>query len=794
MGKNHLRFAWRTLNRHPATTAINVLGLALGLCACIAIYTITRYEFSFDDFHPDKDRIYRVGAKVSENFGTQQFASEFYVETIPPPAPGHIRTDIPGVETVAPLYRYNDTAIITTNDYFDVLPYDWLAGNKKTALKNPGSIVLTASQARKRFGKLSPDAIIGQPLTLDDSLHLQVTGIVKDWTGNTDFTKTQFISYSTIAHTFLRNQIHPDDWAPNPNNPWPWTLIKIGPHSDPAQIAKQVAGIRDRHDKSAAGGLSNVIRLDLVLQPLADIHFNEAYSHDGLRKAHRPALYGLMGIAAFILLLAIVNFINLSTAHSLRRAKEIGVRKVLGGSKNQLTFRFLTETALTTTLAALLGMALVRPVLHLFRSYLFEGIQFHPLSIPTLLFTVTVIVITTLLAGFYPARVLASYNPATTLKNNPKDRHGAVRKGLIVFQFAISGIFIIGSITASRQIHFMLDADMGFATDAVITVNAFNATPGQLHQFAQKARQLPGVTEYTLQSYAPAGSATVERPVRLDGQEKTNMFVRLQGADENFVPFYHLKLLAGRNLSPGDSLNGFLINATYCRGLGFKHPADAIGHSLNIVDQPTWPIVGVIADYHENSLHDAIIPLLIGHWSTFENTVALRLANIPQTLPRLEPIWKTIVPDQSFDYTFLDASIAKLYQQDQRLGWLVQAATAIAIFISCIGLIGLAAFTAEQRKKEIAIRKVLGAGISNIMLLLTKEFVLLLTIAFGIATPLAAYALHRWLENYAYRTTLSVSIFALAAVTLLGITGLTVAARVIKAARQNPIENLRLPD
>ncbi|HVU95211.1 MAG TPA: ABC transporter permease [Puia sp.] len=794
MDKNHLQFAWRTLTRHPATTAINILGLALGLCACIAIYTITHYEFSFDDFHPDRQRIYRVGGKVSQNFGTQKFASEFFVEHIPPPAPGHIRADIPGIETVAPAYRYNDTAILTTNDYFDILQYDWLAGNKKTALTTPGSIVLTESQALKLFGRQTPDAVIGKPLTLDDSLHLQVTGILKDWTGNTDFPQTEFISFSTIAHTFLHNRFHPDNWAPGPNNPWPVTLVKIKPHSDPVKIQKQIAGIRGRYDKAATGGLSNIIRLDLILQPLADIHFNEAYSHDGLRKAHRPALYGLIGIAAFILLLAIVNFINLSTAHSLRRTKEIGVRKVLGGSKNQLTLRFLTETALITTLAALLGMALVQPVLHLFRSYLFEGIRFHPLSTQTLLFTITVITTTTLLAGFYPARVLASYNPATTLKNNPKDRHGSIRKGLIVFQFVISGIFIIGSITASRQIHYMLDADMGFATDAVVTVNAFSATPGELHQFAQKAAQLPDVTGWTLQSYAPAGSATVERPVRLDGQERTNMFVRLQGADENFLPFYHLKLLAGHNLSPSDSLNGFLINATYCRGLGFKNPADAIGHSLNIVDQPSWPIVGVIADYHENSLHDAIVPLLIGHWSTFENTIALHLANILQTLPRLGSTWESIVKNQPFSYTFLDESIAKLYQQDQRLGWLVQAATAIAIFISCIGLIGLAAFTAEQRKKEIAIRKVLGAGISNIILLLTKEFVLLLTIAFGIAIPIAAYGLHRWLENYAYRTTLSVSIFALAAITLLGITGLTVAARVIKAARQNPVENLRSPD
>lgn len=798
MGKNHLQFAWRTLTRQPATTAINVLGLALGLCACIAIYTITHYEFSFDDFHPGKSRIYRVGGKLSQNMSSQQFASAIYTENIPSPAPDFIRTDIPGIEAVAAAWRFNDTAIITTNDYFDILPHEWLAGNKKTALTAPGSIVLTETEALKHFGHLTPDAIIGKPLTLDDSLHLQVTGIIKDWTGNTDFKQTQFISFSTVAHTFLSSKIHPDNWQPGPVNPWPTTLIKIKPQSDPAKIEAQVAAIMPRHHPDATGNLRNIIRLDLLLQPLADIHFNEAYAHDGLRKAHRPALYGLMGLAAFILLLAIVNFINLSTAHAIRRAKEIGVRKVLGGSKTQLTIRFLSETALTTTLAALLGTLLVQPVLHLFRSYLFEGIQFHPLTLQNIIFTFSVIIFTTLLAGFYPARVLAAYKPVTVLKKDPRDQHGLIRKSLIVFQFVISGIFIIGSITAGRQIHFMLDADMGFATNAVVTINDFNAKDGQFRRLAQAAGQLPGVKEFTVQSYAPAGSATVERPVRMDGQERTNMFIRLQGADQNFVPFYHLKLLAGHNLSPGDSTNGFLINAAYCRELGFTHPADAIGHSLNIVDQPSWPIVGVIADYHMNSLHDAIVPLLIGHWPSFENSLGFRLAandapanNVPQTLSKLESTWKIIAPGQPFNYTFLDESIAKLYQQDQRLGWLVQAATSIAIFISCIGLIGLAAFTAEQRKKEIAIRKVLGAGISNIMLLLTKDFLLLLAIAFAIATPIAAWALHKWLENYTYRTTLSVSIFMLAAIALLSITGLTVATRVIAAARQNPVENLR---
>ena len=786
MGKNHLQFAWRTLTRHPATTAINILGLGLGLCACIAIYTITHYEFSFDDFHPDKNRIYRVAGKAHENFSSSQFASVFYIEDIPPPAPDRIRADIAAIGTVAKYYPYNDATIITTGDYFDILQYDWLAGNKKTALDAPGSIVLTESQALKQFGRQTPEAWLGKTLTIDDSLHLQVTGILKDWKGNTDFPQTQFISFPTIHHSFLSNRYFPDNWQADRHNPWIRALIKMKPRSDPKQAEKQVAAILPRYHP-----VDTVqIHVELVLQPLNDIHFNEAYFHDGIRKAHLPALYGLMGAAAFILLLAIVNFINLATAQTLRRAKETGIRKVLGGSETQLMLRFLAEAALITVIAAILAITLVQPILHLFHAYLPDGVEFHPFTFQTLLFSAVVITLTTLAAGLYPARLLASQSPVTHQIQSPGYHRSTFRQTLIVFQFTISTLFIIGSITASRQLNFMLDADLGFATNAVVTINNYNATQSHLRHFAEKARQLPGVSGLTLQSYAPAGAATIEQPIRLDGKKQTDLWVKLQGADQNFVPFYHLKLLAGHDLPAGDSLNGFLINATYCHTLGFTQPANAIGHSLSIDGQPAWPIVGVIADFHESSLHDPIIPVLIGHLTNIENSIAIRLANA-NALETLKTTWDSSIPNQPFSYTFLDESIRRLYESDRQLGWLVRAATAIAIFISCMGLIGLATFTAEQRKKEIAIRKVLGAGIADIMLLLTKDFLLLLVIAFTIAIPLAAYALHKWLQNFAYRTPLSAPIFALAGLTLLGITLLTIATRVIKAARQNPVSELR---
>ncbi|HXB06129.1 MAG TPA: ABC transporter permease, partial [Puia sp.] len=263
MLENHLRYAWRTLTRHRTTTLINILGLSLGLCACIAIFTITHYEFSFDDFHPDKARIYRLGGRVLENFNSNQFAGVFYTEDIPPPAPDRIRADIPGIETVAPYYLFDNATIIATNDYFHIFRYDWVAGDPATALTGPNAIVLTESQALKRFGRQTPDAWLGKTLTIDDSLHLRVTGILKDWTGNTDFPQTQFISFPTISHSFLNNQYFPDNWQASRDNPWIRALIKIKPRSDPKQTEKQVAAILPRYHP-----VDTVqIHVELVLQP-----------------------------------------------------------------------------------------------------------------------------------------------------------------------------------------------------------------------------------------------------------------------------------------------------------------------------------------------------------------------------------------------------------------------------------------------------------------------------------------------------------------------------------------------
>jgi putative ABC transport system permease protein len=521
-----------------------------------------------------------------------------------------------------------------------------------------------------------------------------------------------------------------------------------------------------------------------VLQPLADIHFNPGYSHDGIRKAQLPVLYALMGVAVFILLLAIVNFINLSTAQSLRRAKETSIRRILGGSRLQLMVRFLTETALITSLAAIAGTLLIRPIFALFHTWLPPDLKFHPFDALTLVFILTLTTITTLLAGIYPARLLTAAKPPSRY---------TVRKTLIVFQFTISLGFIIASIGVSRQLHFMLKADTGFAKDAVLTITDYDAPPEKLHLFAQQAQQTPGIDAVALQGHAPAGQAIIEFPIQLDGRKEKETLVAYQEADPHFLSFYHIPLLAGRNFLAGDSTREVMINDTYRRSLGFTQPAQALGHYVTWIGR-IHPIVAVIPDFHSGSFRDPIVPLLLANEPQYQQSVALRVTDPKTNLPRLKTTWQSIFPDKPFQYSWLDESLQKLYQSETQLAWLVHAATAITIFISCMGLLGLILYIVEKRKKEISIRKVLGAGVADIIVLLNKEFVLLIGIALLIAAPIARLALQRWLRDFAFHTTLPWWIFAQAGIAALAIAVSTISIRVLKAAFANPTENLKSPD
>ncbi|HLZ86094.1 MAG TPA: FtsX-like permease family protein [Puia sp.] len=818
MSDNQFRSALRFLARHKGYTGVNILGLSLGLCACLVIYNIVNYEFSFDRSCPDRDRIYRIGSRIQEDNGNGAL-TEGYGETIPAPAPDALRAGVPLIETLAAYYPYNvsitipqagdqnrpgatgpvrlqptgtnpftGTTILAGKDYFDIFPYTWLAGSPAQSLSRPYSVVLTASRARDYFGDMPPSRYINRELIYDDSLHVRVSGIIRDYEGNTDFPFTDFISFPTISHSFLKDTYRHDQWRFSLGVPGIQAFVKLSRNANPRQTAALFDGLLQRH--IATDAFLRLLKLSMVLQPLGDVHFNEAYDHDGIRKANRPALYGLIGAAVFILLLAIVNFINLSTAQSLQQAKDIGIRRILGATRRRLILRSLTETAILTTLSAIIALAFLRPVMALFRNYLPEGLPFNPFSPANLLFTAGSSVVTTFLAGLYPATSLVRLQSTRTVQPQITQKF-TLRRVLIVFQFSISLLFIIASLVVGRQINYMLDADMGFNTGAVVTITDFDAPPQQLRVFARQAAGIPGVQEYTMQGHSPAGMARMEFPMQLDNRTDNSLEVSLQAGDQRFIPFYHMRLLAGRNLLSGDSLREFIINDTYRKALGFSKPADAIGHTLTWQGK-TLPIVGVVADFHTSSLHTPIPALTIARVANLDNSLGLRITlSNHQTLPRLETLWKSLLPDQPFTYTFLDDSIARLYKRDQQLSWLVGISTVVTIFVSCIGLLGLTLFVVERKKKEISIRKVLGAGIADIVFLLNKEFMVLVGIALVVASPVAFLGMHRWLQNFAYRITISWWIFVLAGLITLTISILTISLRVIRAALINPTDNLR---
>lgn len=811
MFQNYMKIAWRNITRHKVYTAINVLGLSLGLCACIVIYVIVSYELSFDTFHPGKKNIYRMMADLTEGTG-----DKLHFARVQMPLSKIVRKEISGVDAVAGVIPYNvkidvpvngnsqrhfdskadGTNYITTAiaepEYFNIFKYEWLEGNATTALNAPYTLVLTENKAHQYFGALPLDEIIGREVVYDDSLRVKVTGIVKDWSKNSDLLFTDFISFSTIRSSFLKNNLNPDSWGAHDLSTW--AFVRLLSSTKPAKVETQLAGVFSAHGDAKD-------KLAFWLQPLSDIHFDADVIENPIRTAHKPTLYGLIAIALFILMLAIINFINLSTAQSIQRAKEVGVRKVLGSSKASLVFQFLTETQLLTLFAVGVAVALVNPVLAAFKTYIPPGVIFHFFSSSVLIFLVIVSLVTALLSGLYPAKVLSSYLPVHVLKNAGEQRGGErwlLRKGLIVFQFTVSLVFIIGSIVIASQLSYTRKKELGFNADAIITIESPRGDSlSKMQVLAESFKHVPGISKVALQWVPPMTGNGRGRPIKFKSTDKKETGVVQIAGNENFIPLYQIKLLAGRNLEPADSLKEFVINETLSRMMGCKKPQDAIGKMLYWSDVP-YPVVGVVADFHSRSLHEAISPVCIVHRPDREGTFAVKLATkgeqsttVQQTLYRLKEEWRKIYPGATFNYTFYDESMALMYEKDQQAATLTNVAMAVTIFISCIGLFGLALFTAQRKAKEISIRKILGASVANIAMMLSKDFVTLVVIALVIASPIAWYFMNNWLQSFAYRIHLGWQIFLLAGVVAILIALITISYQSIKAAIANPVKHLR---
>jgi putative ABC transport system permease protein len=819
MFKNYWTIAWRMLVRNRLYTLINILSLSLGICGCIVIWLVAHYEFGFDRWEPDAGRIYRVG-------NLQHVKSSYII----PPMTDAIRRSVPGVEAVSTVYTSDGNKqvtvpasagrpeatfttkvdgqdrlgdyVITDDHWFSIFPHQWLAGSL-AAFRVPFAVVLTEGKAKQYFGSLPVDSYIGKELVFEDSLRVRVAGIVNDWNANTDMPYSEFISFATINASFLKTRRPMNDWNTNGGGPdapiWPRCFVKLEKGVSPQQVSgnlvllsKRVVGADKKHP------------FQTLLQPLTDIHFNADFYDDETRKAHAPTLYALMGIAIFILVLGMVNFVNLTTAQSIQRAKEIGVRKVLGSGRSQIMKQFFTETMVIAVLAVLLAALLVRPVMAWFGDYIPAGLHFHVLDPSTLLFLVGITAVTTLLAGFYPARVLAAYLPALTLKGGVAQtghQKGLLRKCLIVCQFSISLVFIIVALLMGNQIRYMLKTDYGFKTDAIVTIpvsyGMFDTT-STIKVLEQGMRQLPGVASVVRESDAPLASGYWFLMLKRKAKEDISLGAMMNYGNEQYVPFYGMNVVAGRNLRQGDTLREFVINETAARKLQFKHPSDAIGQLLYVDDHQAFPIVGVVSDFHQGSFKDPIISEVIGHVPGMEHFLGVRLASASQspeevhnTLSAMEKVYKGVYPDGHFTYHFLDEDVARLYETEQKTAALVRAVMSLAIFISCMGLFGLALFTARRRAAEISIRKVLGASTADILHLLNKGFVVLVLLSLVIASPIAWWLTNRWLQNFAYREPIAWWVFPLAGASALLIALLTVSFQSIKAAMANPVKYLR---
>jgi len=816
MIKSYFSVAFRNFWRNKTFSLINIFGLAIGVSAALVIYLIVQYDFSFDKFHKDGDRIYRVVSNFS-------FSGEaFYNSGVTYPMGNALRKEATGLELVIPLrtadedtkvsipargvnqpaeYKKQKNIVFADEAYFRLIDYKWLAGSAKTALQQPYQVVLTETMAKKYFPLVNPTDIIGNEIYFNDTVRANISGIVKDIPHNTDFSFTTFISRATLENTKLK----PEDWDEwNNTNSASQVLVKLSSGTSATTTEKAILAIYDKHHKKEKEDNS---KTTYGLQPLGDIHFNEKYGNiDNQRLAHKPTLYGLLAVAGFLLLLGCINFINLTTAQASQRAKEIGIRKTMGSSKMQLVTQFLSETFLLTVIATLLSIVITPLLLKIFADFIPQDLHFNITSQPgILIFLFALVMVVTVLSGFYPAMILSGFKPVLVLKNQAysntgKTRSVFLRKALTVSQFVIAQVFIIATLLVSRQIGYTLNKDLGYKKDAILyfSANWRDTNQGKKYVLLDKLKAIPEIAMTSLSTSPPTSNNIWSTTMSYkDGKKEIQNDVQVKMIDTGYFSLFKMKLLAGANLSNSDTITGLIINETYSKILGFTNPQQAIGKSIEYNNKQV-PVVGVAADFHQNSLHQIIKPLVF-----FNNKKQCRtfsIALMPQNeagttwksgIARIEKAWKEVYPADEFEYSFLDDTIAKYYTAEKHISSLLVWATGLAIFISCLGLLGLVIYITNQRTKEIGVRKVIGASVMQLVALLSKDFLKLIATAFIIAVPIAWWGAHKWLENFAYKTTISAWIFISGGLIMFLTALVILGMRTFNAANANPVTSLR---
>jgi putative ABC transport system permease protein len=809
MFKNYFKVALRNLWKNKAFSAINILGLSAGLAVCLLIVLYVKDELSYDRYNAQAENIYRLDADISFN-GTQ-----FTSSVSPAPLAPTLKKDFPGIIQYVRLRNFQDilvkkdnqniqnhNAVFADSTFFQVFTIPMIAGNPLTALNEPNSIVIDETTARKYFNSTN---VVGKTLYVDNSVNVKITGVIRDMPSQSHF---HFSFIRPMHDTYHDDQ---DEWLSN-NYPT-YVLVRHGVTQAALQnkvnatidnyLFKQLDQVLHTSASDVKKGGNHFI---YPVMPLTDIHLHSNKSYEFEANGNIAYVYIFSVIAIFILLIACVNFMNLSTARSANRAKEVGIRKVAGSLRSNLITQFLTESTLMSLFSLLLALGIAALLVPLFNQLAEKHMSVFTLISSRLLPVILVLIIVVgCIAGSYPAFYLSSFQPVQVLKGSIAKgfKSSWLRSGLVIFQFFISITLIIGTIVIYNQLNYIRTREIGYNRDQVLVINNTYVLDKQTKIFRNEMLKISGV-----QSATVAGSLPTETGHSQNGWFKDPTLDAKQviimtdfNGDQHYIPTLGMHMDAGRNFSldyPTDS-SAVIVNETAAKLLGFKNPLNEIlyrpvggGASTGGFISKPFHIIGVVKDFNFSSMHDKVSPLILELGEDY-GRVAMRIntRNIPALIRQVENKWNTMAPGQPFSYTFLDADFNKMYNAEQRTGKLFVTFAVFAIFIACLGLFGLVTYAAEQRIKEIGIRKVLGASIAGIVTMISKDFMKLVLIAFLIAFPLAWWMMNKWLQSFAYRINIGWWVFALAGLLTIAIALLTVSFQAIKAAIANPVRSLR---
>jgi putative ABC transport system permease protein len=809
MIRNYFKIAWRNLRNNRSHSLINILGLAIGVACCMLIMLWVTDELSYDKWHDKYDRIYRPTTEI--NFG----GAQRHFAVVPAPLAGALVSDFPEVET-AMRFRQMGSAVVSTKDdrvvfeektvrcdssIFEVFSLNLLKGNPKTALAAPNTMVIAESLAKKFFPN---DDAMGKTLVIDGQTEYLVNGVIKDLptnshfdftvyltlTGSQEAASTMWLSNNFNTYYVLREGVDPEAFE-----------AKVYPYLLKSYISPQVEAVLGKsYDDFAKAGA--FIKYDS--QPLGSIHLESDLEVEMGTNGSIQYVWLFSIAALFILLIACVNFMNLSTARSANRAKEIGVRKVLGSMRTNLINQFLVEAVLMTGIAFVVGLLISILALPYFNDLADKQLSLPFSQIPFWAVIIAGIAVVGLLAGSYPAFYLSAFRPIKVLSGKLREKGGNVnlRNSLVVFQFLIAAFMIIGTLGIKKQLNYIQQKKLGFEREQVLILD--NCEPLREKAFTLKDKMMRNsmVSNATVSGFLPVPSYRSDSPLckNSDVREDNCVSIQMWNVDENYIPVFEMEIVAGRNFSPEmktDS-NAVVINEAAAKLFGFEDPIGQTVYGSNNFDptsgapMPGQTIIGVVKDFHFESMRENIGPISL--WlNPYPGNITLKIQtdDIPRLMANLEADWKSVAPAIPFSYRFLDDSFDQIYRSESRIGQLFSIFSGLCILIACLGLFGLAAFTVERRVKEIGIRKVLGASTVSLVSLLSKDFLKLVFIALIIAIPLAWYFMKNWMSNFAYQAEISWWVYALAGLIAIFIAFATVSFQSVKAAMANPVDSIK---